>query len=106
MSLAMWLALNGDASLVVGHCSIVTVRVVTITKVELIALEHTVKEGFALERLFRDIQLILHNRLKFYCDNMQTIRLVIENNTWLCTRLRHVDVQNMWLKQEYKNARF
>ena len=76
------------------------------TEAELLALEHTVKEGFALKRLFRDIQLELHNGLKFHCDNTQTIRLVVDDNARLRTRLRHVDIQNMWLKQEYKKARF
>jgi hypothetical protein len=61
--------------------------------VELLALKHTIKEGFALERLFRDIQLELHNRFKFYCDNMQTICLVVKDNACLHTRLRHVDIQ-------------
>jgi hypothetical protein len=74
--------------------------------VELLALEHTVKESFALERLFQDIQLELHNRLKFHCDNTQTIRLVVEDNARLYTRLRHIDIQNMWLKQEYKKVQF
>ena len=69
-------------------------------------MEHIVKEGFAMERLFRDIQLELNSGLKFHCDNTQTICLVVENNARLKTRLCHVDIQNMWLKQEYKKARF
>ena len=76
------------------------------TEAGLPALEHTVKEGFAMERLFRDIQLELKNGLKFHCDNTQTIRLIVEDNARLKTRLRHVDIQNMWLKQEFKKARF
>jgi hypothetical protein len=59
------------------------------TEAELLALEHTVKEGFALERLFRDIQLELNTGLKFHCDNTQTIRLIVEDNARLKTRLRH-----------------
>ena len=62
------------------------------TEAELLALEHTVKEGFAMERLFRDIQLELNSGLKFHCDNTQTIRLVVEDNARLKTRLRHVDI--------------
>ena len=76
------------------------------TEVEFLALEHTVKEGFTLERLFCDIQLELNCGLKFHCDNTQTIRLVVEDNARLKTRLRHVDILNMWLKQEYRKARF
>jgi hypothetical protein len=62
------------------------------TEAELLALEHTVKEGFAMERLFRDIQLEINNGLKFHCDNTQTIRLVVEDNARLRTKLRHVDI--------------
>ena len=75
------------------------------TEAELLALEHRVKEGFALERLFRDIQLGLNCGLKFHCDNTQRIRLVVEDNARLKTRLRHVNIQNMWLKQEYRKSR-
>jgi hypothetical protein len=59
-----------------------------------------------MERLFLDIQLELNTGLKFHCDNTQTICLIVEDNARLKTRLRHVDIQNMWLKQEYKKARF
>ena len=62
------------------------------------ALEHTVKEGFAMERLFHDIHLELDTGLKSHCDNTQTIRLIVEDNARLKTRLRQVDIQNMWPK--------
>jgi hypothetical protein len=31
---------------------------------------------------------------------------MVEDNARLKTRLCHVDIQNMWLKQEYRKARF
>jgi hypothetical protein len=83
----------------------VTVTIFT-TEAELLVLEHIVKEGFALERLFRDIQLEINNGLKFHCDNTQTIQLVVKDNARLQTKLQYVDIQNMWLKQEYKKACF
>jgi hypothetical protein len=30
----------------------------------------------------------------------------VEDNQRITTKLRHVDVQNMWLKQEFKKGRF
>jgi hypothetical protein len=57
-----------------------------------------------MERISRDIQLKLNNGLKFHCDDTQTIRLV-EDNSRLRTKLRHDDIQNMSIKQEYKKAR-
>jgi hypothetical protein len=57
------------------------------TEVEILALEHMVKEGFAMEKIFQDIQLEINNGLKFYCNNTQTICLVIEDNARLWTKL-------------------
>jgi len=75
------------------------------TEAELLSLERTTKEGYSLSRLLRDISLDL-GPLKVYCDNLQTIRLVVDENQRITTRLRHVDIQNMWLKQEFKKGRF
>ena len=75
------------------------------TEAELLAVERTTKESYSLERFFKDISLDL-GMLKIYCDNQQTIRLVARENERIITRLRHVDIQNMWLKQEFKKGRF
>jgi hypothetical protein len=75
------------------------------TEAEILSLERTVKESYALDRLLRDISLDL-GPLKIYCDNLQSIRLVVEENQRITTKLRHVDIQNMWLKQEFKKGRF
>ncbi|KAJ6437605.1 reverse transcriptase family protein [Purpureocillium lavendulum] len=75
------------------------------TEAEILSLERTAKESYALDRLLRDVSVDL-GPLKIYCDNLQSIRLVIEENQRITTKLRHVDVQNMWLKQEFKKGRF
>ncbi|KAM4061919.1 reverse transcriptase (RNA-dependent DNA polymerase) [Hirsutella rhossiliensis] len=75
------------------------------TEAEILSLERTTKESYALDRLLRDISLDL-GPLKIYCDNLQSIRLVVEENQRITTKLRHVDIQNMWLKQEFKKGRF
>jgi hypothetical protein len=76
------------------------------TEAELLSLQHTAAEAMALERLFKDISLDLQEPLKLYCDNLQTIRLVVNEGERINTRLRHVDIQNMWMKQEFKKGRF
>ena len=76
------------------------------TEAELLGVERTTKESFSLERFFRDIALDLGSPLRIHCDNLQTIRLIIGENERIATRLRHVDVQNMWLRQEFKKGRF
>lgn len=75
------------------------------TEAEILSLERAAKESYALDRLLRDISVDL-GPLKIYCDNLQSIRLVVEENQRITTKLRHVDVQNMWLKQEFKKGRF
>ena len=76
------------------------------TEAELLALSETAKETIALQRLFRDIQLVLDAPFSISCDNQQTIRLVIGNNDRVSTKLRHVDIHNLWLRQEYAKGAF
>ncbi|OHW95249.1 reverse transcriptase domain protein [Colletotrichum incanum] len=76
------------------------------TEAELLSLEHVAKETIALQRLFRDVQLDLGDVWKIYCDNNQTIRLVIGEKERILTRLRHVDIQNLWLRQEFAKRTF
>lgn len=76
------------------------------TEAELLALQLTAKETVALERLFRDLELILRTPFSIYCDNQQTIRLVIGEGERVSTKLRHVDIQNLWLRQEYQKGAF
>lgn len=49
------------------------------TEAELRALQTTASEAIALERLLKSIALDLQEPLKLYCDNTQTIRLVISD---------------------------
>lgn len=75
------------------------------TEAELLGLESTVKESMALKRFLRELRLDLGVAWEIFCDNQQTIRLVT-NNERITTRLRHVDIQNMWLKQEHAKGTF
>lgn len=76
------------------------------TEAELLALEHVSKESMALKRLFKELQLDLGTAWQIFCDNQQTIRLVVGKNERITTRLRHVDIQNMWLRQEHAKGSF
>jgi len=76
------------------------------TEAELLALEHVAKESMALKRLFKELTLQLNTTWEIYCDNQQTIRLVVGENERITTRLRHVDIRNMWLRQEHAKGSF
>ncbi len=76
------------------------------TEAELLGVERTAKESYALMRFMRDISLDLGQQLKLYCDNQQTIRLIVDEGQRISTKLRHVDIQNMWLRQEFRKGKF
>jgi hypothetical protein len=74
------------------------------TEAELVALTTTTKRAFELLRILRDIQLTLDQPLTVYCDNQQTLRLVKSDLPRIKTALKHVDVQRLWVRQEYKRG--
>ena len=76
------------------------------TEAELLALEHVAKETMALKRFFKELTLDLGDLWNIWCDNQQTIRLVVGKNERITTKLRHVDIQNMWLRQEHAKGSF
>jgi transposase InsO family protein len=76
------------------------------TEAELLALTTTIKEGYSLQRLFRDVDLDIDEPLKLFCDNKQTIRLVVKPNERISTKLKHIDIHNLWARQEYGKGRF
>ena len=70
------------------------------TEAELLALSHTAKELFWWERFYRGIQLDLDQDYQIYCDNLQTVGLMLKETPKLVTKLKHVDIHNHWLRQE------
>jgi hypothetical protein len=75
------------------------------TEAELLALSQTAKEAIFLSRLFKAMTLKLNEPLIVNCDNTQTLRLIKEDSAKLNTKLRHVDIHQHWLRQEYAMRR-
>ncbi len=75
------------------------------TEAELLALSRGSKELLYWLRFFRNIQFELENSAAIYCDNQQTIRLLQNSNNKLETKLKHVDIHQMWLRQEVQEKR-
>ena len=75
------------------------------TEAELLALSQTAKEGIFMSRLFKALTLRLNEPLIIECDNTQTLRLIQEDTAKLVTKLRHVDIHQHWLRQEYAAKR-
>jgi hypothetical protein len=76
------------------------------TEAELLALELVSKESMAFKRFLTELMLSLGTGWQIFCDNLQTIRLVVGEHGRVTTRLRHVDIQNMWLRQEHAKGSF
>jgi hypothetical protein len=70
------------------------------TEAELLALSHAAKEVLWWKRLFEAIQFNLGHEIVIKCDNKQTIRLVTAQVPHLVTKLKHIDIQHHWLRQE------
>jgi hypothetical protein len=75
------------------------------TEAELLALSQTAKEAIFISRLFKAMTLRLHEPLVIDCDNTQTLRIIREDKAKLTTKLRHVDIHQHWLRQEYSMKR-
>ena len=63
-------------------------------------MSHTAKEFLWWKRLFQALKLDLGHNPTILCDNQQTIRLIKAESSHLATKLKHIDVQHYWLRQE------
>lgn len=69
------------------------------TESELLAVSMMVKEYMWWIRLFEFIQLDLNQDVIISLDNQQTIRLIRSESPRLVTKLKHIDIHQMWLRQ-------
>jgi len=76
------------------------------TEAELLAFTEASKEAIATIRLFAGMRFYLYEGIVIWCDNQQTIRLVIANISRLRTALHHVDIYNAWARQEVQKGTF
>ncbi len=76
------------------------------TEAELFAFIEVNKEAIIIIRLFAGMRFHLYEGIVIWCDNQQTIHLVIANIPRLYTALRHVDIYNAWVRQEVQKGTF
>jgi hypothetical protein len=70
------------------------------TEAEFLALSHTASHLYWWRRFFKYISLELNQDYLIQCDNLQTVRLLLQETPKLVTKLRHVDIHSHWLRQE------
>ena len=70
------------------------------TQAELIAVSEAAKELIWWTRLFKSVELDLHENPTIGCDNLQTVRLLNSSAPKLITKLKHVDILGHWLREQ------
>ncbi len=70
----------------------------SLTKAELLTFLQIAKEAIYMVRLFRALKVELDESLTIECDNLITIRLLIEKTVRLQTKLRYIDIYFYWLR--------
>ena len=81
-------------------CSLQRTVTTSSTEAELLALSHLCAWLFWWRRVFTNLQLDLDSETTVNCDNLQTVRLMMNQSPKLVTKLRHVDIHQHWLRQE------
>jgi hypothetical protein len=70
------------------------------TEAELLSLSHAATMLIWWLRFFSEIELELGQDATLHCDNLQTVRLMIQDAPKLITKLRHVDIHQHWLREQ------
>jgi hypothetical protein len=77
----------------------------SITEAELLALSLAGSEMEEWCRLFDGLSLKLNQTPIIWCDNQQTVRIVTKEQDKLSTKLKHVDIHQIWVSQEVEERR-
>jgi hypothetical protein len=64
-----------------------------------------VRETMGLYRLFKQIQFGAEQQPNLLCDNQQTVGLVRKKRPQLTSKLKRVEVHNLWLGQIHKDGK-
>lgn len=75
------------------------------TEAELLALSLAGSQMAEWIRFFEAIQLSLDSSPVIYCDNEQTVRLTTKDTERLQTKVKHVDIHQLWIRQEVEAQR-
>ena len=75
------------------------------TEAELIALSSASTEIEWWGKVFQLVDFRIDQRPTLFCDNQQTVGAITKSDEKLHTKLKHVDIHSMWLRQEYAEGR-
>ena len=75
------------------------------TEAGLLSLSTAAVEIIWRQRFFEAIGFNLEREFTLLCDNMQTVCLLRQDTPKLDTKLRHINVQQHWLRQEVQDKK-
>jgi hypothetical protein len=75
------------------------------TEAELLALSHAAKQLYWMKRLFSFIRFDPKHPEVIQCDNKQTVDIITREKSIFTTKLRHVDIHQLWVRQEVQAGR-
>lgn len=75
------------------------------TESELLALSLAGSQMQEWLRFFKGISLTLNCKPTIWCDNQQTVGIVTKSQDRLHTKVKHVDIHQLWVRQEVAAAR-
>jgi hypothetical protein len=75
------------------------------TKAELYALSRAASEIIWWNDLFCQLNFNTGITLVIYCDNQQTVEIVTRATEQLQTKLKHIDIHQLWLRQAVKTGK-
>jgi hypothetical protein len=82
-------------------------RIVTklTTEAELLAISYAAGHLLWWIRFFAAIDFNIKEKATLQCNNLQTVRILTKELIKLNTKLKHVDVHQLWLRQEVEAGR-
>ena len=75
------------------------------TEAELLSISQAAGHLQWWARFFTAIEFDAEEKLTLQCDNLQTVRILTKETPKLDTKLKHVDVHQLWLRQEVEAGR-
>lgn len=75
------------------------------TESELLSLSLAASQMEEWTRFFAGIKLTLDCKPTIWCDNQQTVGIVTKEHDKLHTKIKHVDIHQLWIRQEVTASR-
>ena len=69
------------------------------------ALSSASRELLSVQRLFESIRLDPECDCSILCDNKQTVGIITNDHPQLTTKMRHIDIHHLWIRQEFHKGK-